>query len=259
MSTLWCVLLLWIAGPVWAQQNVILNVGYGGIWYESEDLDRFVRTFNTVNDSALAVPFESFENSRGWHFDAGYEYVYEDVVSISFITGYHRYTEDRNAEFTNGTGRDLRLSMRDLSETMEIAIYTERGAFGPLVEVVNRKIVLISEHVDEDGTLSRGLSEPLNGKYTGFSWGMNVGGSLSMELVAPLFLTARLTYPILTFGEDTLFDGNLDKVETDSNYFPADYALFLEGTRRPRRNGISENLQGLQFSLSLTIYMPLVE
>jgi len=86
-----------------AQHFVMLGGGYSAILYNSEELDEFTDSYNSINRGFLSQPLDGIDNGMGLRLELGYRYI--SKWHLAGFVGYISYQEEDIAKYTNGEKR----------------------------------------------------------------------------------------------------------------------------------------------------------
>ena len=229
------------------------RVGYGWLNYDYDDLDEFVVSFNSLNDSLISGHLSRFEKARGWYFDIEYTVIYGNFVGMAIGGGLHKYGASNAVTFVNGERQGLDLDIQDLTGHYSIQFYSGRWFVGPTMTFSRRRIKLDSgiEGIPEIGF----PDEQLSGEYSASSYTLNWGAVVGVSL-GRLAFTFRWTRTGSVWQNDRLFDGSTEKLGTEASYFPRDYTQFRSGALPTSQNAVTTAIRSKQFELSANITFP---
>lgn len=233
---------------LWAQHYITLGLGFSGVFYDSEDLDRFKETYNLVNNQSLSKVMQGIGEVVGLRWEGGYRYF--GPLGLAVLLGIQNYTGKDAARYRNGDVRNLELEMNSLYVEGELG-HTHNAFFvnGSLTFFFNRQLILESTY---SGSINK---SPLNGTYLGsssVSTDMGIAAGIFKE---PIIITGKISYPIFTRGGSTVLqDKSIEKVENGTDIFPNDYADYTYGKTY---DGVSSDIDGLKILVTVVYAIPL--
>jgi len=239
--------------PIRSQHYITPGIGFSGAFYQSEGLDRFKTSYNSVYNPYLAKYMQGLGQVVGLRGEIGYRRI--ERFGIAVLVGMQNYVSNDLAQFQNGETRKFELKTKSLFLEGEIG-YTHNNLFinGVCTFFFNRKLSLKSTYsnpiTNEDIT-----NKALNGTYKGdtsISVDLGIAAGIYRD---PVILIAKATYPIFTAGGSSVLEDNkLEKIENHTNVFPDDYRAYL--LSEPY-SGIASNIDGLKISLTVAFAIPL--
>lgn len=226
-----------------AQHFVTAGAGFGVIVMNSEELDRFAKTYNSVNYPGLRAFLKGFDAGVGLQVEAGYRQV--GRFSKAVKAGWQSYNSRDVAEFGNDEIRNLELRLNSLQVSGELG-HGWRDFFvnGMATVHVSRKARIISELANADTVRSA-----LSGTYKSAA-AMALDAGITLGLYRdPVFLIAKISYPVYTGGRsEKLEDRTPAKIADGLSLFPDDYINFLE--RQPY-DGVASAIDGLKIAVTI--------
>ena len=231
---------------VFGQHLLLGGFGVNGLIINSNDLERFTSTYNSVNVASLTSPFKGLNDAFGIGFTAGYWHLRKYNSAILF--GYQSFNDKNAAQFANGENRKLELKINHFYVEGQAGRSWDNLIFNGLVSVyLNRQISLESSYLEPGG---QQIPKTLDGTYSAtHPFSIDLGVAFGVYR-APLVLMGRLSYPIyINTDTEVLTDSNPTKVQDGTHIFPDDYFAYTNGTPY---DGVSSKIDGLK--ISLTVY-----
>ncbi len=231
-----------------AQNFLTLGMNLSAEFFDNPDLEKFTQTYNQVNANYMVRALKGMRSVFGVQAEVGYRHLGKRGYALEF--GYQTGMREDYAQFGNGDIRrlELRITSWNLGGELEMFRWTDVSINALLIGSFFRHTTIRSSY---DGVYSGGVVIPLNGNYQGsggFLTRLGVGMSV---LRKPIFLIARISYPIFAAGTvEELRDNNPEKVANGTTKFPRDYREYLLlGNYR----GVSAEMSGLQFSITVAL------
>ncbi|MBL7074426.1 hypothetical protein ISS37_04205 [candidate division KSB1 bacterium] len=244
-------ILMVFKSQLWAQHYITLGLGFSGAFFDSEDLDRFKETYNSVNSPYLANYMRGIGGAMGLRWEIGYRYI--GRLGTAVLIGMQNYKSNDAAQYQNGEVRNLELKMNSMYVESEIG-HTRKNFFvnGVLTLFFDRKLTLKSKY---SGPTSEAVKNPLNGTYnsdTSISTDMGIAIGIIKE---PIILTGKITYPLFTGGgSNILQDKRVEKIENGTDIFPNDYEDYCFDKTY---DGVASDIDGLKILVTIALVIPL--
>lgn len=251
--TFLCVpLLLGLHTPLPAQHYLAVGGGFTSTWYKSDDLQLFRNTYNAINAGALVQPLKGFDAGVGLQAEAGYRYL--GRFSLALLGGWQQQSSADAARFGIGESRRLKLRTSNIYASTE-AGFTNGAWFinGLAIFHFNRQLRIESTYQGEPTNTPNALDGTYRGK-AGFAADLGVAFGL---MRAPLFLVAKVSYPVYTGGENRLLDDPAPaKIDDNLNFFPDDFIKFVD---LQSYKGVASNIDGWKVMITFALIIPLQE
>jgi hypothetical protein len=218
---------------------------------ESGDLDRFTKTYNSVNAAGLAHPLEGFGGSAvAGRVEGGYRYL--GKFSGAVLLGWFGSQRKDNAVFGNGESRNLELKLNSLYVETELG-YSRNNYIlnGFATFFFNRTVKIETQY---SGPLGDITTQSLTGTYKGtvnFSTDLGITAGFLKE---PIFFMLKIAYPVYRgSGSEDLRDKGSEKITAGIDKFPGDY---FEYANSPTYPGVASNIDGLKLWLTVAFALP---
>lgn len=228
-----------------------LGGGFGFMFPESGGLDRFTKTYNSVNAAGLTHPLGGFDGSAGAaRVEGGYRYL--GKFSSAVLFGWFGSQIKDTAVFGNGESRNLELKLNNLYVETELG-YSRNNYIlnGFATFFFNRTVQIESQYSGPLGDITIKL---LNGTYKGkvnFSTDLGITAGFLKE---PLFFLLKIAYPVYRGSEnEDLRDKGSDKINSGTDKFPGDYFEYVNSPTYP---GVASNVDGLKLWLTVAFALP---
>lgn len=230
---------------LWAQHYLTLGMGFSTTIYNSNELDNFSDTYNLMNQPYLLAPLQGFGSAEGFRWEGGYRRF--GRLNITLLAGLQTFLSKDAAPYKNGELRELQLKMSSLYIEYEMGRAWKRlFVNGTMMLFLNRRFTIASTYFAATGEVSR---TPLDGTYktkSAFSGDLGIAVGFFRE---PVFLVAKVTYPVFTGGASHVFeDRRSRKIAERTNIFPSDYIKY---SFRERDDGVAANIDGLKISATV--------
>ena len=231
-----------------AQDYLTLTSGLSTMFHRSEDLNRFKDTYNLVNGQNLYQPMQGFGAPAGLCWEIGYRRLKRWDTAV--LTGYQTYTASDKAEYNDGARRNLKCTISSLYVGAEVGrTFGHFFVNGVSTVFFNRKLRIESTYSGALGVKTPEKS--LDGTYeSGTSLSADIGIAAGF-FKKPVFIIAKITYPVYTGGKSfVLRDNRSEKAADGTDVFPDDYVSYYYGDPY---EGIHTNIDGLKITVSAAI------
>ena len=229
-----------------AQHFLSLGIGYSGIHVDSEDLDRFKSSYNSVNQLSLSGPLKGLNDAFGISGSGGYCFL--GRYHRAFLVGFQRTVKKASAQYGNGDIRNLEL---EITHGFIEAQYGRNwnGFFldGVAKVFFSRHIVLKSRYILPGNRI---VEKSLSGDYRGKQqYSLDLGIAMGLYR-KPIFLEGKITLPVYIRSQSgVLVNTTPQKVQDNTHRFPDDYYAYTTGSAY---SGISDKIDGVK--ISITVY-----
>ena len=242
---------LFLTCPAFAQHYVGFGVGFAGGPNNSDDLESFKESYNWVNDLGLTSPFDGFQLGLGLRPELNYRYWGKWTLAAS--AGYFRLVEKDFANFSDGASRQLELTTSSAFGELELGRTFGYYFLSGIVSFYPGRISRLESNYLRPPEADDSIE--LNGSYKSErAWAADLGLHFGY-LKAPVLLSVRLTYPVVTSGSElALIDGSTDKMNAGIAAFPSDYVNFVQGNSY---DSISGDIDGFKIILGMAYSLQL--
>lgn len=233
-----------------AQHYLVGGAGFGVMQFNSESLDRFQQTYNSLNAGfGQSLLLKGFDLGIGLNGEVTYRH-HGKKRALALAVGFQEHKATDLADFSSGTSRSLKLTARHLYVQPAVG-YAQEFFFidGFATFFLKRKFQIDSRQSGTDEP------HPLNGVYKS-----EVGGIVDLGLAfgmisGPIMLVAKISHPLRTSGSSKILtDPSPAKVADNFNAFPDDYISFFNG--QPY-GGVGSDIDGFKISVTLNYALQL--
>jgi hypothetical protein len=242
----WMVFLfLFSTSPVLSQHFILGGFGINGLIINSDDLERFTSTYNSVNQASLTSPFKGLNDAFGIGVTAGYWHL--SRINSAVFFGYQSFNDKNAAQFANGENRKLELKINHFYLEGQLGKSWDNLLFTGMLNLhIYRKISLVSTYLVPG---SQQTTKTLDGTYSAtHPFSIDLGLVFGVYR-SPLVLMGRISYPVyIKTDPQVLTDTNPSKVQEGTHIFPDDYFAYTSGEPY---NGVSGKVDGLKISITM--------
>jgi len=229
------VILCAMSNQGFGQKHLQLHIALAGMFPNSDDLDNFTTTYNTLNQNYLARHLDGLSPTVGWRWGAGYRHF--DKFNYALMIGMYQVGSEDQARFANGERREFKLYISSPFAELDAGYFTGTYLFnGLLTFYFNKQIKLETDYVTFDPE-----DRPLDGIYRGqVNLTVDMGAKVGM-IKYPFLITALISFPVYSSHEGTALSNG-------TNEFPGDYFSYVGKGEYP---GLSADIDGFKIFVTL--------